>query len=69
MLVDQFIQQRVDRVHDVAVDVATFTRAFYECSRHSRILGQQGGVTVGFAIDELLKGSLKFILSRLVREC
>jgi hypothetical protein len=67
MFVNQFVQQSVDCVHDIAVDVAAFTRTFYECSRHTWVFGQQGRVTVGFAVDELLEGSLKFIFSRLVR--
>jgi hypothetical protein len=68
MLVDQFIQQSIDRVHNVAIYVAALTSAFYECGRHAGILGQQRGVTIGFAVDELLERGLKFIFSRLERE-
>jgi len=69
MLVDQFIQQSVDCVHNVAVDVAALTSAFYKRGCHSGIFGQQRGIAVSFAIDELLERGLQFIFSRLERDC
>jgi len=68
LLLDQAVQDVVNSVHNVSVNVATFSCAFDEGSGHSGVFGKQRRIAVGLAIDKFFKSGLEFIFGRLKRE-
>lgn len=59
LLLDQLVEQGAHRVRDLAVDVAALARALDQGCGDSRVLGQQGRVAVGLAVDKVLEGGEK----------
>ena len=55
LLLDQVVEQCIDRLRDFSIDVAALTSAFDQRCGDSGVFGQQGRVAVGFAVDELFK--------------